>query len=84
MEKVFEEAKTIAEIAIKASIHTLRHSFAYNLLENGTDLCYIQQLLEYSNIQTTSLYLHLRRLDVLKVISPLDILLNRDLEDNNG
>jgi integrase/recombinase XerD len=87
MGKVFQEAKTKAGITKKSSIHTLRHSFATHLLENKTDLCYIQQLLGHSNLSTTSVYLHLRRLDVLKIISPLDVLLdtskNKDLEDNN-
>ena len=75
IQRIFQESKERAGIKDSASIHCLRHSFATHLLEAGTDLCHIQQLLGHSNIQTTSIYLHLRRMDVLKVVSPLDSLL---------
>ena len=60
------------------SVHSLRHAFATHLLDAGTDICYIQKLLGHTRITTTSIYLHLRRLDLLKIKSPLDTLLGND------
>ena len=54
------------------SIHSLRHSFATHLLEDGVDICHIQKLLGHKNISTTSRYLHLTRLHLKKIRSPLD------------
>jgi integrase/recombinase XerD len=53
-----------------------RHSFATHLLDAGTDICYIQRLLGHTRITTTTIYLHLRRMDLLNIKSPLDILLS--------
>jgi site-specific recombinase XerD len=55
-------------------IHTLRHCFATHLLENGTSIFHIMQLLGHSWIQTTLIYLHMQTLDKLKIISPIDLL----------
>jgi len=63
------------KITKNASVHTLRHSFATHLLDAGTDICYIQRLLGHSQITTTTIYLHLRRMDLLDIKSPLDMLL---------
>ena len=72
---VMEKSLKKTKITKKASIHTLRHSFATHLLDAGTDICYIQRLLGHTRITTTTIYLHLRRLDLLNIKSPLDILL---------
>ena len=72
--------KTIQEILKKASKqlgknvtpHMLRHSFATHLLENGTDIKYIQKLLVHSKLETTSIYTHVANRDFLKVKSPFD------------
>lgn len=74
IQKVFYEAKDAAGIKKDASVHTLRHSFATHLLEAGTDICYIQRLLGHTSLETTTIYLHLRRVDLLNIKSPLDSL----------
>ena|GEM_PF-1453997 len=56
------------------SMFMLRHSFATHLLEEGVNLVYIQQLLGHARISTTTLYLHLAKVKILKVKSPLDSL----------
>ncbi|AOT68960.1 site-specific tyrosine recombinase/integron integrase [Geosporobacter ferrireducens] len=74
IQRVFEDAKDRVGIKKNASVHTLRHSFATHLLEAGTDICYIQRLLGHTSINTTTIYLHLRRMDLLNIVSPLDSL----------
>lgn len=72
IQKVFGESKSKAGIKKRATVHSLRHSFATHLLEAGTDICYIQRLMGHRSIQSTVVYLHLRRLDLLSIKSPLD------------
>ncbi|MCT4620789.1 MAG: site-specific integrase [Marinisporobacter sp.] len=74
LQRIFKDNLIKAGIKKNASMHTLRHSFATHLLEAGTDINYIQKLLGHSDIKTTSIYLHLRKIHVLKVVSPLDIM----------
>lgn len=55
-------------------MHTLRHCFATHLLESGCDLYYIQRVLGHSNVKTTSVYLHVTRKDLRKIVSPIDLM----------
>jgi site-specific recombinase XerD len=71
-QRIFEKASLRAGIIKKTSIHGLRHTFATHLLENGTDIRYIQSLLGHSSLRTTERYAHVARSNVLSVQSPLD------------
>ncbi len=70
--------RTLKRIAKKSGIkkniycHLLRHAFATHLLENGTDIRIIQELLAHSNLQTTQFYTKVSREQLKKVKSPLD------------
>ena len=71
-QKIFQRAMDATNIKKDASVHTLRHSFATHLLDAGTDICYIQRLMGHTSINTTTIYLHLRRMDLINIKSPLD------------
>ena len=72
VQQVMRNAIKLSGLEKKASVHTLRHSFATHLLENGTDIRYIQQFLGHSSIKTTTVYTHLTKTAVDKIQSPLD------------
>lgn len=69
---IFTAAAQKAGIKKQVSIHSLRHSFATHLLENGTDLRYIQELLGHKSLQTTEIYTHVTQFDLKRIQSPLD------------
>lgn len=56
------------------TLHWLRHSYATHLLENGTDLRYIQEILGHSSSKTTEIYTHVSTKNIQKIISPFDFL----------
>jgi site-specific recombinase XerD len=69
---VFRMLKEKTGIVKNATVHSLRHSFATHLLENGVDLHHIQLLLGHSYPSSTTVYLRVRRVDLQKISSPLD------------
>jgi len=72
VQRIFESACKKAGISKEVSIHSLRNSFATHLLEGGTDLRYIQELLGHKSSKTTEIYTHVSNRDLKKIKSPLD------------
>jgi site-specific recombinase XerD len=71
---ILHRAKERAGVTTQGSVHTLRHSFATHLLENGTDLRYIQELLGHRSSKTTEIYTHVSTLNISKITSPGDLI----------
>jgi len=69
---MFYAARKRAGITKPASIHSLRHSFATHLIEAGTSLHHVQMLLGHRSPTTTTVYLHVSRVNLAQVVSPLD------------
>lgn len=68
--------QSIAKAGIKkpVTLHWLRHSYATHLLENGTDLRYIQEILGHTSSRTTEIYTHVSTHSIQKIVSPFDTL----------
>ncbi len=72
LRRVFNIAVQTAQVKKKVSLHSLRHSFATHLLENGVDLRYIQVLLGHNSSKTTEIYTHITHKGWKTIKSPLD------------
>lgn len=72
VQQIFSNAKIKARIRKKVGIHSLRHSFATHLLDKGTDIKYIKDLLGHFNIKTTERYLHVSKRQLVNIESPFD------------
>ncbi|MFT4661221.1 MAG: integrase/recombinase XerD [Patiriisocius sp.] len=72
--QLFKRSLAKAKIGKHATLHTLRHSFATHLLEDGVGVGHIQKLLGHSNIKTTLIYTQIAQDSLLRIKSPLDVI----------
>ena len=72
IEHIMKAAKRKAGVKKQGSIHAIRHSFATHLMEGGTDIFTIKELLGHSSLKTTAIYAHVSKKHIAKVQSPLD------------
>ncbi len=73
LQRAVRDAVKKAEIAKPATAHTLRHSFATHLIEDGYDIRTVQELLGHKSLNTTMIYTHVAKRNILGVKSPLDL-----------
>lgn len=74
LQQVLKQSALKAEITKPITLHWLRHSYATHLLENGTDLRYIQEILGHSSSKTTEIYTHVSTKNIQDIRSPFDFL----------
>ncbi len=72
IQHVFAQGVARTGIAKDVSVHSLRHSFATHLLENGVDLRYIQEILGHQSSKTTEVYTHVAKKSIVRIKSPLE------------
>ena len=80
---VLRKSTTLARVNKDVTPHKLRHSFATHLLESGTDIRYIQELLGHSSPDTTAIYTHVTQKSLQNIKSPLDDIM-KDIKLNNN
>jgi site-specific recombinase XerD len=72
VQAILRRAVEKAEVNPFATVHTLRHSFATHLLERGTDIRYIQEILGHNSVKTTEINTHITKKGGEQIKSPLD------------
>lgn len=72
MQRSLKQAVKLAGIVRPVSAHTLHHSFATHLLQAGTDIRTVQELLGHSDVSTTMIYTHVLKVEARQTMSPLD------------
>ena len=72
VQRALKKAVPRAGICKPVSVHTLRHSFATHLLQSGTDIRTVQELLGHSDVSTTMIYTHVLKVAAGGTASPLD------------
>ena len=72
LQQVLKQALKKANITKPVTLHWLRHSYATHLLESGTDLRYIQELLGHNSSKTTEIYTHVSTKNIQQIKSPFD------------